>query len=85
MDRPALIVVYYLTANLSIVIAHKTGPTSLAGPGLDLVLYLILFLLSLGLIMQCILQKINYHKSLYPKLLLHLMGLASLVLLAMFS
>jgi len=57
IDRPLFHVALYLLGFLLLYVSHKVEPTNLAGPGLDMLVLLLLFIAILYLFIRTLVKK----------------------------
>ncbi|MDF2433301.1 MAG: hypothetical protein JWP44_2932 [Mucilaginibacter sp.] len=78
MNKMKFIILYYIIAFSLLIIAHKIDPTSLAGPGLDVFVYLLVFLIGIILFVKNVAATLN-NKGLWVMMLIHFIAFAVLI------
>ncbi|MDB5139993.1 MAG: hypothetical protein JWR12_1909 [Mucilaginibacter sp.] len=78
MNKMKFIILYYIIAFSLLIIAHKIDPTNLAGLGLDVFVYLLVFLVSILLFVKNIAATRN-NKGLWIMMLIHFIAFAVLI------
>lgn len=78
MNKMKFIILYYIIAFSLLIIAHKIDPTSLAGPGLDVFVYLSVFLTGIILFVKNVAATLN-NKGLWGMMLIHFIVFAVLI------
>ena len=79
IDKPLFHVAVYLLGYLLLYISHKIDPTNLAGPGLDILVLLVLFILILYLFIRTLIKK---DISMFSKVIIavvHILGVAIII------
>lgn len=79
IDIPIFHVAFYLIGFLLLFIAHKIAPSSLAGPGLDM---LVLFLLTISILTLLIGTLVTKSISVFSKIaitVVHVLGVAVII------
>jgi VIT1/CCC1 family predicted Fe2+/Mn2+ transporter len=78
-NKLSITIALYIIGCFLKIIAHAISPTSLAGPGLDLLVILITLLLSVFFILKSIYKQVKYSKHGWF-ILIHLLGLIAILL-----
>jgi hypothetical protein len=72
---------YYLIALTLILIIGRISPTNLAGPGFDLVVYIVVPIISLGLLAKSMIRGNPNSKIKYQLLAVNLIGSIAVILI----
>lgn len=76
------LVAYYLMANFAALTIHSVSPTNMAGPGVDLLVYLLALVFSIVFLTKSIIKAKSRIKGAYQTLIVNIVGtMAILVLL----
>ena len=79
IDRPLFQVAFYLPGFLLLYVSHKVAPTNLAGPGLDILVLFVLFIVILYLFIGTLANKNIPVVSKIVILVVHILGIAVII------
>lgn len=84
MNKNFLTVGYYIVGFYLVFIGHKVDPTNLAGLGLDIIFYPLVFIWSFILILKYLNKAIKENKSYWTLFSIHIIGFLSLLIFVNF-
>jgi hypothetical protein len=79
IDRPLFHVAFYLLGFLLLYVSHKAAPTNLAGPGLDMLVLLVLFISILYLLIRTLVKKNMTALSKIIITVVHILGVVVII------
>ena len=78
INKPLLHITFYLLGYLFLYIAHKVDPTNLAGPGLDMLIFIIFSILIAVLLIKTLIKNAITKSLKFKIVIVHIIGIAVL-------
>ncbi len=84
MNKNFLIIGYYIVVLYLVFNGHKIDPTKMAGLGLDIIFYPLVFIWSFILMLKYLYKAINTDKSFWTLFFIHFIGFMGLLIFVSF-
>ena len=81
MKKSYSIILYYLIVCASILAIHELSSTNLAGPGLDIVVYIAALIISIALLAKSMMKVQSADKSSYIPFFVNVIGIITVILI----
>ena len=78
-DKYVFTIIGYLAGIALIVLAHSIEPTNLAGPGLDIPVFLLVLITACVLTMRKVIAMVNHKKPFAQLVIIHMIGNCAII------